>query len=154
MPIDYKQYPKDWKEISQHIRFERAGGKCEWCHVEHGAVGARDKDGNWYDENDINAMNSDYGYTLWPDVGFPYMIKIILTTAHLGIDKPDGTKGDKRDKSDCRPENLAALCQKCRLNFDRDDHAENARETNYQKRVQARRDSGLQTLPGFEKVMK
>lgn len=36
MPIDYKQYPKNWKEISNQIRFVRAGGRCEWCGAEHG----------------------------------------------------------------------------------------------------------------------
>ena len=31
MTIDYKEYPKNWKQISEYIRFERAGNKCEWC---------------------------------------------------------------------------------------------------------------------------
>lgn len=30
MPVDLKRYPLDWKQISRKIRFERAGGKCEW----------------------------------------------------------------------------------------------------------------------------
>ena len=31
MPVkDMSAYPSDWKEISQQIRFERAGGQCEW----------------------------------------------------------------------------------------------------------------------------
>lgn len=30
------RYPRKWKEISHRIRFERAGGKCEWCGAEHG----------------------------------------------------------------------------------------------------------------------
>lgn len=60
---------------------------------------------------------------------FPHLVegwvKIVMTTAHLGIDKPDGTPGDKSDTMDCRPENLAALCQRCHLNFDRKDHIQN-----------------------------
>src|SRR5579875_3089177 len=33
-PENRCRYPADWPEISRRIRFERAGGKCEW----YGAV--------------------------------------------------------------------------------------------------------------------
>lgn len=39
MPIKKENrhlYPPDWKQISQRIRFERAGNKCEWCQAENG----------------------------------------------------------------------------------------------------------------------
>lgn len=36
---------------------------------------------------------------------------VILTVAHLGMPKPDGTPGSKDDLHDVREENLAALCQ-------------------------------------------
>ncbi len=42
MPMDKSKYPDDWDEISQRIRFERAGGRCEgspaWpeCRAWHG----------------------------------------------------------------------------------------------------------------------
>ena len=42
MPFDRSKYPDDWEEISKHIRFERANGKCEGspkypdCKAEHG----------------------------------------------------------------------------------------------------------------------
>ena len=29
-------YPADWPAVSQRIRFERAGGKCEWRGAVHG----------------------------------------------------------------------------------------------------------------------
>lgn len=41
-PENRKRYPKDWKQISQRIRFERAGGQCEQiidgerCKARHG----------------------------------------------------------------------------------------------------------------------
>jgi hypothetical protein len=36
MPIkDKSRYPKNWPEISQFVRFERAGGKCEFCGAQH-----------------------------------------------------------------------------------------------------------------------
>jgi 5-methylcytosine-specific restriction endonuclease McrA len=31
MPIDYKEYHPDWKNISRFIRQDRAQNKCEWC---------------------------------------------------------------------------------------------------------------------------
>lgn len=36
MPMDANRYPADWKEISKRIRFERAGGRCEWCGAVNG----------------------------------------------------------------------------------------------------------------------
>lgn len=35
MPINYKEYPSDWKQISKRIRFERAKNKCENCEAEN-----------------------------------------------------------------------------------------------------------------------
>lgn len=134
MAMDRSRYPSDWEEISYHIRFVRAGGKCEWCGVPNGEVGARDKQGNWYDEHSIHCMNSDVGYSCFGE--FPKMVKIILTVAHLGIPHLDGRPGNKHDKMDVRSDNLAALCQKCHLNYDREDHIAKAKETRRRKRDQ------------------
>lgn len=30
MPMQRDRYPDNWEEISDHIRFERAEGRCEW----------------------------------------------------------------------------------------------------------------------------
>lgn len=38
MPVNYKLYPTNWKEISRRIRFERAKGFCESCGVPHMAI--------------------------------------------------------------------------------------------------------------------
>lgn len=111
MPMDWSKYPKNWREISSRIRFERAKGRCEWCDAPH--------DG-WRDKTTGVCFEPDFAE--W----FPHMTedmtRIILTVAHLGKDKPDGTPGDKRDTMDCREDNLAALCQRCHLNFDREQH--------------------------------
>ena len=58
---------------------------------------------------------------------------VVLCVAHLGVPHADGRPGDKHDKSDCRPENLAALCQRCHLNFDRGDHLARAAATRERK---------------------
>lgn len=34
-PENKRRYPKDWKKISERIRFERAGNKCEVCGAEN-----------------------------------------------------------------------------------------------------------------------
>lgn len=115
MPMDKTKYPKNWNEISRRIRFERAGNCCEWCCIRNGWY--RSEDGTWYSPDVV----AD------PWFGRLRLIKIILTVAHLGVAKPDGTPGDKADTMDCRDENLAALCQRCHLNFDRADHIRNRR---------------------------
>lgn len=95
----WTEYPPDWKEISRHIRFDRAGGKCEQCGTAHCAP-----------------LPSGKG-------------KVVLTTHHIGVPHPDGRPGDPRDKSDCRDENLIALCQRCHLNADRQLHLAKAQIT-------------------------
>lgn len=35
MPVNYRDYPKDWKKISKRIRSERAKNRCEQCGVEN-----------------------------------------------------------------------------------------------------------------------
>lgn len=140
MPVDRKRYPRDWPDISRQIRYERAGNRCEWCGVENGAIGARDRFGNWWNEDDIHSLPSDCGYDLFGE--FPKIIRIVLTVAHLGAPRPDGSPGDVHDKMDCRPENLAALCQRCHLNYDRQEHIHNAKITRIRKRRADQRAAG------------
>ena len=107
MPMDYSRYPENWKAISWHIRNDRAMWVCEWCGAAHGE---------------------------------PHPVTgsiVILTVAHLGTSHSNGTPGDKHDKMDVRDENLAALCQRCHLNYDRDEHMANAAATRHRKRREA-----------------
>jgi 5-methylcytosine-specific restriction endonuclease McrA len=115
--MDKKKYPKDWPQISRRIRFERAEGKCEWCGIPNYAL--RDKDSSMY----VTSADLE----LLDDVPFDLAkaTMIILTVAHLGTPLPDGTPVSKQDTMDVRDENLAALCQKCHLDFDRADHLRN-----------------------------
>ena len=34
-PENKKRYPKNWKQISERIRFDRAGNRCEKCGAEN-----------------------------------------------------------------------------------------------------------------------
>src|SRR5262245_10286400 len=105
MAFDAKRYPDNWRQISYEIRFVRAGGRCEGspafpdCRAEHGQP--------------------------HPATGS----RVVLTTAHLGIPKEDGSPGDPHDKMDVRPANLRAWCQRCHLVYDGPEHRRKAAET-------------------------
>lgn len=52
MPIrrEYRWlYPIDWPQLTDVIRFERAGGRCERCGRPHGVLVAQLADGRWWD---------------------------------------------------------------------------------------------------------
>ncbi len=112
------RYPPDWEAISLAKR-KAAGWKCEWCGVAQGAVRIGVK-------------------------GKPY--KIVLTVAHLGVPHPNGRPGDKHDKMDCRPENLAALCQACHLRYDIDEHVQHAKERRARRLHEAAMEAGQLAL--------
>jgi hypothetical protein len=146
MPVDMKRYPKDWNAISRRIK-EREGWKCKFCGVRHGAWGWREANGDFV-EAKIGPLK-DAGFDRPPftiacsDGRSRKIVEIILTVAHLGEAKVDGSPGDKHDKFDCRDENLAALCQRCHLRYDIAEHVENASKTRARKRVE----SGNVALP-------
>jgi hypothetical protein len=161
MSIDPKRYPANWKQISL-ARREQAGQKCEWCGVPNhawiirkrgtsdylimimddmfGCSGYRDMDGEEFHLHTLPEFIEEYDYKK------PTLV--ILTVAHLGTPHPDGRPGDKHDKMDVRPENLAALCQACHLNFDRDEHKENSKKTRLRKRQQKIAATGQRALFG------
>jgi len=101
MPMDRSRYPDNWEQISEHIRFVRAGSRCEG--------------GTWYPK--CRAAN----HMPHPVTGS----RVVLTVAHMGTPHADGTPGDKHDKMDVRPENLRALCQRCHLAEDLEEHVQN-----------------------------
>lgn len=127
MPINYKLYPKNWKTEIRPAILERAKHCCEQCSVANYATGARDMDGNWHSSKQICNMNSDVGYGYFGTYGVKD-IKIVLTIAHMDHDR---TNND--------PSNLKALCQRCHLALDRDQHKANSRATIEKKK-------GLQKL--------
>ena len=99
MPIDPAHYPADWPEISRRIR-EREGHRCKFCGVAHRIIGWRDVRGNFHPLGEGQAAPAGMK-----------AIRIVLTVAHLN-----------HDTTDNRPENLAALCQRCHLLHDRKQH--------------------------------
>lgn len=92
MPINYKQYPQDWKERRERI-LKRAGHCCELCSV---------RNHSWI-------IRSGDRYTL-ADAMSPGSVYVVLTIAHLDHDRENENVPDER---------LRALCQRCHLNYDR-----------------------------------
>lgn len=115
MAMDRADYHPDWTAISRQIR-EQADNRCEFCGVANGVVGARDRRGDWHDEDMIHGMNSSDGESLFGD--FPNMVRIVLTVAHLC-----------HETLCYDPTHLRALCARCHLNWDRPRNLEKARET-------------------------
>lgn len=137
MPMNRRDYPADWPQISAEVR-ERAGNRCEWCGVPNGERIVREPDGTWHtlrwlvDNNrDLLAWDADMLAAECFITEDQRVTTIVLTVAHLGAPRADGSRGDKHDKHDCRPENLAALCQSCHLGFDRDDHIQRQRRNRW-----------------------
>ena len=116
-------YPPDWKAISQRIRFQRAGGKCEQCGAPHLGWRRSDAEGLFFRTAEeavlfaVNTHEDDAAIT-----------RIVLTTAHLNHDPTDNSE-----------ENLAALCQRCHLAHDLKHHLES-------RRINREKASGQQRL--------
>jgi hypothetical protein len=107
MPVDYSKYPPDWKAISRRIR-DRSGGQCEClgeCGLHRTTGGPR------------RCCERNGELAKWAKG------KIVLTVAHLN-----------HIESDCRDENLKALCQRCHLRYDVDHHKKNSAETRRRKK--------------------
>lgn len=106
MPMDRSQYPDDWEAISQRVRFERAGGRCE----------CRGECGNKHETNEELNGEVSWSRRITDRCGAvhgeliplnPKGSLVVLTTAHLDRD-PSGT-----DESHMR-----AMCQRCHLAYD------------------------------------
>ena len=128
-PENVDRYPDDWNHISDVIRFGRAGGRCECCGEcgldhEHPIVRAPDAP-----EERCHAVHAK-----------PHPVtgsNVILTTAHLDhqLENSDDAGGVFVELP-LERSNLRAMCQGCHLHYDRDHHAERARQTREERREQ------------------
>lgn len=98
-------YPRDWKRISDRIRFERAGGQCE-CEGECGHDHAGRCAARHLEPHPITGS------------------RVILTTAHRN-----------HNPSECEDHHIFAACQRCHLAYDADHHAANRRATHANRRA-------------------
>lgn len=118
------RYPKDWPAIRASIR-ARAGERCEQCRAPNGATiargakGSRDEGTYMLEGGEVHdAATGEYrGLARGSEYDAGSFVRVILTVAHLNHREDDN-----------RPENLAALCQRCHLRLDAADNAARRRE--------------------------
>lgn len=108
MPIDYAKYPKNWWDLSLHIRTVRAQGQCE-CSGECGLHQTHPGPRRCVERNGEKAR--------WANG------HIVLTVAHLC-----------HNTACADPEHLRAMCQRCHLRYDSVLHSRHAAETRRRKR--------------------
>ncbi|KKK58464.1 hypothetical protein LCGC14_3044190, partial [marine sediment metagenome] len=122
--------------ISDMIRFGRAGGRCEClgeCGLSHELAELAIEDDGELASHPIDDRCLARHAEPHPRTGS----NVILTTAHLdhapeNSDNPDGVFVElPLERS-----NLRAYCQGCHLYYDRDHHAERARQTREEQREQ------------------
>lgn len=105
MPIDYRNYPPDWKQRRARI-LERAGHRCEHCRVKNYSLVDPDT-------RRVEVETSSYQAAKELKADYNWCIIIILAVAHLDQDEWNHNVTDDR---------LAALCQKCHFAHDRIDN--------------------------------
>lgn len=104
MPINYSNYPKNWKTEIRPAILERAKNKCEWCGFANGQPVFRGKNKNridWFPCYQDAVENSA--------IAFEEPVKVVLTIAHLDHDELN---------HEVKLDRLAALCQLCHLRYD------------------------------------
>jgi hypothetical protein len=119
MPIrpEYRWlYPIDWPQLSALIRFERAKGQCEECRRPHGRMICHLGDGRWWDPESATwrdgAGRRIRGALEVEDLTVQVRTtRVVLAAAHRD-----------HDPTNNRPRNLVALCQRCHLLHDREEH--------------------------------
>lgn len=122
-PENRARYPADWRDISDRIRFERAGGRCECdgrCGHDHCAENALEG------VSDVGrcAARHSHAHPITDST-------VVLTVAHLD-----------HDPENCPDDNLMAMCQRCHLAYDAEHHA--------QSRYYEQRCSGTDDMFGDE----
>ena len=141
MPVNYSNYPSDWKQIRERIN-RRAGNRCEQCDVPNHATILR----NAYDPEQYLVLDRDFELIdmagqrvrlseLPAGYDANRFVRVILTVAHLDHDTTNNTD-----------DNLKLLCQLHHLRHDAKHHAENAATTRRAKRQKANSEAGQMDL--------
>lgn len=120
MPIDYSEYPANWKTEIRPAVLARANHKCEDCGIANHAVIKRFKGGyvtpGTQEWDMINSSIRYGGHSLATALKKHGFTRIVLTIAHLDHDKSN---------ENVKLERLKALCQKCHLGYDMQHHVAN-----------------------------
>ncbi|MGI5507465.1 hypothetical protein [Lentzea sp. CA-135723] len=102
-PENQDRYPADWAAVSLAIK-QRAGWRCE-CRGECGRPPSH---------LDLDQRCRNHHHRPAYGTGS----RVVLTTAHLD-----------HVPEHCDPDNLAAMCQGCHLNYDAEHHAQTRQHT-------------------------
>lgn len=110
-------------ELARRRILKRSGGRCEWCAKPDRTEVLAAPDGRWTLEpspasSPVGPWRDDKGRPAEAPWGPSIPIKcvfVVLTIAHLN-----------HEPGDDRPENLAALCQRCHLRYDAPMHRRRA----------------------------
>lgn len=120
-------YSADWPELSR-ATLQRAGNRCKRCGAPNGAliaIGAREDEGTYLhgdvvrrviDGKVVRSVTGGGMFTMSKHV------KVQLHAAHL-----NGDIGDNRKR------NLVALCRRCHLEHDKEQHRRSLKATNRRK---------------------
>lgn len=101
---------REWKRTRAHV-LKRAGNRCEFCKRPNRRLILVTLDGEWWDE-EAGCWRDKQGQACEPVIkGLARRIRVVLQCAHLNHSPGDHS-------------NLAALCGRCHLNFDRGYHAD------------------------------
>src|SRR5271166_263889 len=103
-------YPPNWPELSERVRFERAGGRCRGCGRPHLAMVRCLPDRRWFDESAQTWRDRRGRAVRWPDLidaGHFRVTRAVLAAAHLDSNPANN-----------RLANLRSLCQRCHLLHD------------------------------------
>lgn len=122
MPMKRADYPKDWGNFSNKIRFERADGRCE-CDGECGLHGP-----SMFHPGPRRCTERHGEAARWAKG------KIVLTVAHL-----NGPGGPCSCVPHCAIEShVKAMCQRCHLKYDVERHVRHRTEKRDKKRIEKR----------------
>jgi hypothetical protein len=115
-------YPLDWPQLSAMIRFERAKGRCEYCGRPHGQTVRHLGDGRWWDE-ERHVWRSGKGrpltrLSIYDDAATAISTGPVIRTTHVIL----ATAHLDHDPTNNRSRNLKALCQRCHILHDREQH--------------------------------
>jgi 5-methylcytosine-specific restriction endonuclease McrA len=106
MPVDYKNYPLNWKTHIRPAILKRAGDKCEECGLPNYAI-IDLPDREVVHENETYALAKFNLNLCWANNNTEKFIIIVLTIAHKD-----------HNPMNSNPENLLALCQACHNRMD------------------------------------
>jgi hypothetical protein len=134
MPIDYKKYPENWKEISRFIRFKRANNRCETCGVYNGLIF------RWYNGKRVTPSAQEWemiyskieygGYNFSQSIKLHGYSRVVLTVAHIAHDLTNNKYNPDFYSADDKENNLVAECQSCHLGRDKNLHVMNRKYGN------------------------